>query len=155
MGAIITGFKVVSGFFSAYKWIIGSVAVTGFATALFVYIDNHGEMKATIQAQDQRIAQLIADNRDLDLALMKRNVVIEQLSLLQNQLIVEAKARIAAAKKEVVELRKDRDLLTEELGIARFEILEAIRDDENFADWVDADVPPAGWSLLRSAADSD
>jgi hypothetical protein len=41
--------------------------------------------------------------------------------------------------------------MTEELGVARFETIEAIRDDEDFADWVDWNVPGVAWGLLHTA----
>lgn len=149
--ALWTGFKVAKGFVSTYKWALIGIAAAGIATSVFVYIDNHGEMKGTITGQREQIHQLIANNMNLESVITSRNnTIVAQNEAIRARIAADA-ARIAEANRTVVEMRIERDIITEELGIVRFELLEAIRDDEDFADWVDWTVPNAGWSLLRAA----
>lgn len=155
IGGLWKAFKVISGFVSAYKWILGGAAIASLAATAFIYVGNHGEMKVTITSQEGRIAQLIVDNKNLDWEVGRRNIIIETQSALQRQLIAEAAERVDNANKAVEALLIERSKLSTELGEIRFELLEAIRDDENFADWVDWPVPIAGWRLLRSASEGD
>lgn len=152
---LLTGFKLAKSFVSTYKWVMAGIAIAGFATSVFVYIDNHGEMKATIAGMESKINQCISDNGGLDATIAARNATITRMNTAQRELIAANKARIARANAVVEALRTERDVLTEDLGVLRFETIEAIRDDEDFADWVDWTVPVAGWSLLRTAAEAD
>lgn len=152
---LYTGFKLVKGFFTTYKWVVVGIAVAGMATSVFVYIDNHGEMKSSIVAQEQQIDDLIRISQSLELAIKSRNATISRLNMEKITLIADNRRKLAKANQLAQEVREQRDVITEELGILRFETLEAIRDDEDFADWVDWNVPSAGWSLLRAAAEAD
>jgi hypothetical protein len=155
IGALITGFKVVKGFTSTYKWVVIGIAVAGMLGTVFLYIDNHGEMKATVTAQKAQIENLMFTNGSLEAVIIARNATIVDQNLAQRALIEANKRKIEEAQQVVIALRLEREILTEELGVLRFETIEAIRDDEDFADWVDWDVPIAGWSLLRIAAEGE
>lgn len=150
-----SGFKIAKGFISTYRWAVLGIAIAGFATSVFVYIDNHGEMKANIVGMTDKLNQCISDNQGLDATIAARNATIAAQSLVQQELIAANKERIAQANAIVVALRAERDVLVEDLSVLRFETIEAIRDDEDFADWVDWTVPVAGWGLLRTAAEAD
>lgn len=143
----------VGGFIKAYRWWIIIGAAVTLLTTVLVYVDNHGEMKATIVAQHGQIDTLNGHVTSLNATIERRNATIARMNLEFMALAEAEQARLRAAKAEAEVLREERDRIAEELGVARFELVEAIRDDEDFADWVDWDVPPGAWSLLRAAAE--
>lgn len=144
----------VGGFIKAYRWWLIIAAAITLLTTVLVYVDNHGEMKATIVAQNAQIDQLNGEVTSLNSVIAQRNATIAEMNANMVALAEAERARLRVAKAEAVRLQAELDLLEEELEVTRFELVEAIRDDEEFADWVDGTVPSAAWSLLRAAAEA-
>lgn len=152
IGAILTGYKVVKGFMGAYKWVMAAIAIAGFLTTVFVYIDNHGEMRQEILALEARESSLLVNIDNLGSKVAECNGRIVNLNAERRADAENAQAKLLAAADRATILRAQRDSLRDDLGVTRFETIEAIRDEEDFADWVDWAVPPAGWRLLDDAA---
>ncbi len=146
-------FKLIGGFASAYKYILIAVAVGGFLITGYNYISNHAEMKAQIIAYDAEITSCLATGVDLHVEIDEQNVRISTSNALQRERIAEGELRLQAANATVEVLRGEKKELKIELGVTRFETLEAIRDDEDFEDWVSWGVPGIAWSLLRDSAE--
>jgi len=149
---IIAIWKTVSGFVKTYKIIMGIVAAAGIAISVFNYIDNHGEMKAQAESDTQMIAQLVLNVEALQAQVNGRDARIKRMNAERLEEIAVDKARLKEAEEQANVVREENAELLIDLGVTRFELLEAIRDDEVFADWVDGTVPVAGWDLLRNAA---
>lgn len=147
--------KTIVNFASAYKLIIGIVAAAGMVITILTYVHNYGQMKAQIVDFERTVQQCHALQEACLRGVESRNQRIAEINMLMEKELAEANARIAAANEAAAELRADRDRITEELAVTRFELLEAIRDDEDFADWVDTDVPVAAWSLLQQAREGN
>ena len=67
--------------------------------------------------------------------------------------IARAAARVKAAHAATETVKAQKVVIAEELAMAKFSILEAIRDDEDYADWAFYPAHPSIW-LQISAADS-
>jgi hypothetical protein len=83
------------------------------------------------------------------------NLRINAYNMLRREEIAAAKIVVLKAARIVGEVNAENEQLKLDLGVTRFETLEAIRDDETFADWVDWTVPSAGWRLLRDSAEGN
>lgn len=147
--------KTIANFASAYKLVIGLIAAGGIFITGLTYVHNYGQMKARIVDLERTVQQCQVLQGACLRGVDARNQRIDEINILMEKELAEANARIAAANEAAAELRADRDRITEELAVTRFELLEAIRDDEDFADWVDTDVPVAAWSLLQQAREGN
>lgn len=135
------------------KWALIGGAVLTLATTLFVYVGNHSAMKVEIVNLKNQAVEKDFHIEALERELANRNV---RLAKERERRVAEALAaelRLEAAKAAAEDLRAEAERVREELAVTRFETLEAIRDDEDMADWVDGTVPPAAWGLLRAAAE--
>jgi hypothetical protein len=110
-------------------------------------------MKAELMAGDTTISELTVDVATLRVEIRKRDERIENMNAKWRQKVTEERIRVETARQAVIDLQVENTRLQEELGVTRFETLEAIRDDEDFADWVDWTVPSAGWRLLQQASE--
>ncbi len=153
IASILGIYKMVSGFIGAYKWIMAAVAIAGLVTTVFVYIGNHGEMKAALVAQNADLMVCADTNVQFAGEIGSLNMRIRESNDRRRVEIAAAQEILEMAASVVAKVRKENAELKLDLGVTRFETLEAIRDDENFADWVDWNVPAAGWRLLRDAAE--
>ena len=151
IGTAISIFKAVSGFAKAYKLIIAIVAVLGVVGTVFVYIGNHGEMKAEIIALKSDLAACNGAAESFSNELVAVNGRIREGNVRRLEEIAEARVRLDAANAATELLYRANEELTIELGESLFETLEAIQDDEDFADWAYGPVHVTGWSLLRDA----
>jgi hypothetical protein len=154
MIAILTALKVGVAFVSKFRIYFYLAAIGALAVTVFNYIDNHGEMKATIIAQENTISTQVANMASLRLELQRRNVRIEKINEQKRREVEEARLQVQRATILVQQVRVENELIREELEITRFETLEAMRDDEDFNDWANEHVPSAGWRLLQQSVDS-
>jgi hypothetical protein len=150
---VLTGYKVVKGFMTAWKFYLIAAAVLSAAATVFLYVSNHEKMKATIPVMEAQVASCEVTTNALRAHVVTQNERIAGYNVQRKQDFLEAMARAEAMKIQMNELRKANELLREELSGILFRNVEAIQDDEDFADWVDGDVPSTAWSLLREAAE--
>lgn len=153
IGAIITGFRVVTGFFSAYKWAITSVVVLSAASGIYLYMANHEKMKAQIPGLRHEVAQCVSTNNSLRRHVLNQNERIERENVEQLEKLAEAQKLIRDWERIAEGLDWENYELREQLNQQRYRNVEVIRDNEEFADWVDIMVPPVAWGLLRDAAE--
>lgn len=146
-------FKGIPTFLHTWRIYIASAAILATAITVVNYIGNHGEMKAQLAAGKDVIANQVIDIKALRLEILKRDERLAAQRATKLAELESARLRLAEANELIDELRADQERMREELEVTRFETLEAIRDDEEFADWVDGTVPPIAWSLLRDAAE--
>jgi hypothetical protein len=125
------------------------------ATGLFVFnwISNYGEMKVALVAGQEMIEGQIIDIRALRLEIAKRDERLLMLNAVKLLELEDARLRLEEANKLVDELRTEQERIFEAFKTLRNETLEASKNDEDFADWVNHDVPPVAWSLLHQAAE--
>lgn len=145
--------KAIPGFIHTWRLFIMGGAILAAGITLFNYIDNHGEMKATIASSEETIKGQFIDIQALRIQIQKRDVRLMREREVKLAELEQARVRLAVAIELINELRADQERVQEELEVTRFETLEAIRDDEEMADWVDHTVPGVAWSLLRQAAE--
>ena len=153
IAAILTGIKVIKGFAKAWKVYIIIAALAGVLFTAWNYVDNHGAMKAELSANDVTIDELLLDVELLHAQIDTRNATIQSMNARRLEELAAAKIRLQLARDMVQDLQSQNENILEELKVTQFETLDAIRDDEDFADWVDWTVPSSGWSLLRKASE--
>lgn len=155
MSSVILGFfKAIPIFLQTWRlYIVGGAIITA-GLLVFNYIDNHGEMKAKIISQNNLLEQCDINAVSQSTEIMDLNARIEHLNARELEELHTLRVRLQAAEDAAEALRVRSNELREELAMTRFETLEAIQDDEDFADWVSEPVPSAGWRLLQQAVDS-
>ncbi|MBW2647544.1 MAG: hypothetical protein JRE23_15495 [Deltaproteobacteria bacterium] len=149
--AIKGGISVVKGFAKAWKMYLLIAAVVSVLVTAWVYVGNHSKMKAELVANDALITQLYSDLEHVNLQVFARDDRIRSMNNQRMEEVEAARARLQMARDMVLGLQLQNENILEELKFTQFKTLEAIRDDEDFADWVDYPVPSAAWRLLDQA----
>lgn len=145
--------KGIPTFLHTWRIYIVTGVILAAAVTVFNYVDNHGEMKAQLAAGKEVIDGQIIDIEHLRIELAKRDERLAKQREVRLAELEDARVRLAEAHELIDELREEQERVQAELEVTRFQTLEAIRDDEDFADWVDYGVPTTAWSLLRQAAE--
>jgi hypothetical protein len=141
------------GFFARWRaWLIGGVVVSALIT-VFVFYGNCRQNAEALANAEVLIADLRFDLQAARVELDARNQRIKSMNERQLAELAQARDLLNQALVMSQVLRVERDKVKEELEVTKFELLETIRDDEEFADWVDWDVPTAAWGLLLNAAE--
>jgi hypothetical protein len=151
IGSILTGIKVVRGFAKAWKMYLIIAAVAGVLITAWNYIGNHSEMKAQLVANEALITELYSDLEQTNMQVFARDDRIRGMNAKRMEEVAAEKIRLQIARDMVLGLQVRNESILEELKVTQFKTLEAIRDDEDFADWVDYTVPSAAWRLLDQA----
>jgi hypothetical protein len=140
-------------FFMPYKsWIMTGLIVAGVSLAAIFY----GNCRSNAAHLENAYAQVKSLRTDLQLArigLDVRNDRIKSINARHKAELQNARDLLQQSLAMAAAIRAERDEIREDLKISQFELLEAIRDDEIMADWVDWPVPSSAWSLLRNAAE--
>lgn len=145
--------KLALGGLSSWKfWGIG-VAAAGALVFVLNYVGAHSRMKAEIGALEARVASCIDTRKQMTVSLAQRNERLQRVAEERRQSAAADRERFAQAQMTIDALREEVNDTRQALEVTRFETLEAIRDDEDFADWVDGDTPTRAWSLLGTAVD--
>lgn len=139
--------------FAPYRMIAMAVALGGVLITALVFYGNCRANAVALEAAYLDVKELKLDLAAARVELQVRNDRIADINKRHLQELAAAKEVLAQAVEVGQQLREERDNALEDLGVARFELLEAIRDDEEMADWVDWDVPVSAWGLLRAAAE--
>jgi membrane protein involved in colicin uptake len=146
-------FKGIPTFLHTWRIYIVTGMILTAAITVFNYVDNHGEMKAQLASGKQVIDGQIIDIEHLRIEIAKRDERLAKQREVKLAELEDARVRLEAAYELIDELRTEQERVQKQLEVTRFQTLEAIRDDEDFADWVDGTVPPVAWGLLRQAAE--
>jgi len=145
---------IVKLFLSTHRlWFYGAVLVGFLGTAIF-YINSYSSMKTRLPLLEAAYDQCQDTVESKTAKITSLNNRIKEINKQKLKEIAEAKARIKAAREAADVVRAERDIITEQLAIARFGIIEAF-NDETFADWVDAcgDVHLTVWEQLHDTAE--
>jgi len=143
---------IATSFVTAYRtWFVVGSAVAVFALiAGHLALDNSRIKK--LSAAKVRIEAMESELVNRHASIVNLNKRISDSNARQLEALEQAAIRIKAAEDAAEVVRIERDVIAEDLEVTRFEILEAIRDDEDMADWVDWDVPVIAWQRLRDTA---
>jgi biopolymer transport protein ExbB/TolQ len=128
----------------------------GVGTAIVIAIALfYGSCRANAVALEDAENQIKDLRNDLSAArieLSARNDRIRDMNARHLEELRDAKELLNQSLAMAQVIRSERDKIREQLEVTQFELLEAIRDDEEMADWVDWPVPSSAWGLLRDAA---
>ena len=152
MAAILGLLQVGWGFVKTYRIWITAIALVSFMTSVFVFYGNCKENKVKLDYAEVQIEQLQLDLTAARKELQLRNSRIQKMNEDRVKERMEAEAALDTALKSAKKLQIERDAARKELEQTRFELVEAIQNDEELADWVNEPVPASAWSLLQSAA---
>lgn len=138
-------------FFAPFKmWIIGGAILSAVVT-VFVHFNNDGNRKADLAAaltaletleKDAIFAKEANDNLTLRLKAQREDKLAA---------IAAADERTKIAKESAAAVKAEKEVIVEELAVANFNILEAIRDDEDYADWAYYPAHTTIWNQLYTA----
>jgi hypothetical protein len=145
--------KVVLGFFSMYRLVIFGTVLAGGLVWLTTHFYLDGKRKALVEDQEQQLEVAVMVVHGLKDNIKILNIRIEEANAEKIRVMVRERILVVKAHKKAEAVSAENELIKAELEMSRFNTIEAIRDDEDFADWVDWNVPLAGWSLLRDAAE--
>lgn len=144
--------KLAGGFLGAYRIWIMSAAIVAALLSIMVFYGNAQARKVELAAANELIGSLRFDLQAARVELDARNQRIRDMNARQLEELRHARDLLNQSLRMSAVLREERDDLKQQLEENRFELLEAIRDDEDMADWVDYDVPAVAWGLLQQAA---
>lgn len=133
-------------------WISAGLITLVIATAAIFYGNCRANATA-LEGANGIIQDLRLDLSAAHVELSARNERIQSMN--DAHLIELAAARDLLQKSLMMSeaIRQERDLIREDLKVTQYELLEAIKDDEEMADWVDWTVPSSAWGLLRDAVE--
>jgi hypothetical protein len=127
---------------------VASVIIPG-----FLYIQNHGKMKVLVPALQGQVEECIDTNVAFVGEIGDLNIRIRGMNTQRRQEIANSKALINEVLTKANQLYDANVALKMDLAVLRFDTLEIIKNDEDFADWANGVMPSVGWSLLRDAAE--
>lgn len=133
-------------------WINASFIIAAITTVALFY----GNCRANAEALDGAYTEIEGLHVDLQMARVEldaRNQRIKDMNARHIKELQNARDLLEQSLAMAQVIRAERDEIREDLKVSQFELLEAIRDDEDMADWVDWNVPSSAWSLLRDAAE--
>jgi len=140
-----------SGFFAPFKMYLIGGALLSAAITVFVHFNNDGNRKAELAAA---LASLETLEEDALFAKEENDNLTERLKDQREEKLREVAAaneQTRIAKETAASVKDEKDKITEELAVANFTILEAIRDDEDYADWAYYPAHITVWSQLYNA----
>jgi len=105
-------------------------------------------MKERIPALEDQLASCQDASIAKDGQLIFLNQRIKKNNERELQALAEAAEKIKTAQDIAAVIVQEREQAKEELAVARFRLLENIRDDEDMADWANYDVPSDAWDRL-------
>lgn len=143
--------KLAGGFLGAYRIWIMSAAIVAAMASVFVFYGNAQARKVELVAANELIVSLRFDLQSARVELDARNQRIREMNARQLEELRNARDLLNQSLKISAVLREERDDLKQQLEENRFELLEAIRDDEEMAEWADGTVPGTAWGLLGQA----
>lgn len=136
--------------YRAIIWVAALVIALG---TVFVFYGNCRANSVALAEANLTVDRLTTEISILREELAARNLRIRLMNEQRLQELDKAEKLLAEAVAVGIALRNERDQMFEELEVTKFELLEAIRDDEEMADWVDDVVPSSAWRLLQQASD--
>ncbi len=138
--------------FRMYFIIAGILAVMAFLVGIKVHFDNDAERKVELSDALGLVVILEEANSQAENsnAVLTERVKGHNAEKLATKLAADQE--IEASNKLVAEVKLERTIIKEQLEVANFTILEAIRDDEDYEDWAYGDTHITVWDQLRDAA---
>lgn len=145
-------FKLVLGFFTGgAKWYLIGGAVLTTLLSIAVHFNNDGNRKADLATA---LTSLETLEKDALFAKDENDNLTNRLKTQREEKLEEvarANERTKNAQKMAALVKIEKEAIAEELAMINFSILEAIRDDEDYADWAYYPTHITVWGQLRNA----
>lgn len=140
-----TVIKAITGLAGTYRYIIMAVALAGALAVVYGHIRNDGIRDTSLATYERDATAYIVTIERLNARVAATNK--EKLAAL-----ARSSTRLDAMRVTAAAVREANTRIEEEVKYLRFEILEKMSNDEDYADWAYAAVPLDAWKLLHSAA---
>ena len=140
-------------FAGAYKFLLLGAGVAALAGSVWLHFHNDGKRTIELIAAQARLMELESANEGFVAqvgSLNQRIIANNQQKLADMQ---AAQEQLDAANLAIFEVTTQNEVITEQLAVANFNILEAMRDDEDYADWAFEPTHITVWGQLRDAAE--
>ena len=144
----------IIGLVRTYKYVVMLAVAASVIGAGYVHVRNDGLRDARLTAAD---ALLVERTDALNAAASAHAVLNDRIRESNRQKIEQierADVRTDRAELAAAAVRVQNDEMLTEIGALRFEILQGIQNDEDFADWAYDTVPLDAWGLLRAASEA-
>ena len=136
--------KLGMGLFKTYKYAIIAVALVGVLSTVYVHIRNDGIRDTQIAAYELSDAVKSRKIGTMNARFIEQNK--EKLAAL-----AESKKKIKAAQAAAKDIEAQNAEMELDIGVLRFEILEAMQNDEEYTDWAYGVVLSDTWLMLGAA----
>ena len=145
--------KLIGSVIGSYRYYLMAAAIAGFIGTAYLHVRWDGTRDARLEAA----VNLLHERNDAAIAyratIADLNARIAETNQARQDDLAEAETRLAAARQVADLIHQRNETMQTEIGVLRFEILEGIRDDEDFSDWAYGPVHTNAWGLLRDAAE--
>ena len=145
--------KAIGTALAPFKFYFIAAAIAAVVGVVGLYIYGAEQAKGQVNLLEFANTQLSNANAQAASDIQALNNRIKAHNAQKLRDIAEAAERLEQAREVAAVVAKEKDVIAEELAVVRFSILEAIRDDEDYADWAFYPAHPSIW-LQISAADS-
>jgi len=120
------------------------ILIGGSVVSAYAYVSAHSRNKVLVETQGKTIEGLKLRIADLNARLVEENIR-------KAQRIKAAEDRATRNRELAEDAIADRDQIKAELAAVRKKTREEIKNDPEFAEWADDNIPAAAWRMLREA----
>lgn len=137
--------KLILGFLGPYKYAIIAVALVGVLSTVYMHIRNDG-------IRDTQLAVYEQSNAAQARRITRMNGRFTRQNEAKLAEIAKAEEKMKAAQAAARDVEAKNTEMEIDIGVLRFENLEAMQNDEEYADWAYGTVHPTAWLMLGKAA---
>lgn len=145
--------KLVWDIVASYRIWIMLAAASGVLITVLAFYGNCRANAVALEAAKAEIVDLKADYAASENARKYQNARIQKDNEQKLEALRRTNQQLNEARAAATALRIERDKTKLELEEAQFALLEALKNDEDFADWANDSVPLDTWGLLRAASE--
>jgi hypothetical protein len=145
--------RMIWGIVASYRIWIMLAAAGGVLISVLVFYGNCRANAVALEAAQAEIVDLKTDYAASENARKYQNARIQKDNEQKLAALRRANQQLNEARAAAALLQVERDKAKLDLEEAQFALLEALKDDEDFADWANEPVPLDTWGLLRTASE--
>ena len=145
---------MIIGFMRTYKYVVMLAGVISVTATAYLHVHNDGVRNARLIAADALLIERADALNDAHQHALVLNDRIRESNRRKKEQIALADVRANRAERAAATVRAQNDEMLAQMGVLRFEILQEIQNNENFADWAYGTVPLDAWGLLRAASEA-
>jgi hypothetical protein len=145
------GGKAIGSVLAPFKMYLIAAAIAAVVGAVGYYVFTAERAKGRVLLLESKISQYVTANAIAESEINNLNNRITAHNEQKLKDIDRAEAKLKTAQTEAKELKAEKEVISEQLAVATFTITEAIRDDEEYADWAYYPTHITVWDQLYAA----